>query len=375
MEDVAKAFKELQELHKLWKEDIGPVSREFREDIWQKFSAATKKIHDKRDLFFEGQKSKYEENMKLKLDVISALEAFDSSKNKTHSDWQKNIKEFEAKREEFFTIGKIARNKSQQVWDKLKAITKKFNHDKNLFYKELNSEQQKNLEKKLALVELAKSLKESDDFSAVTGQMKRIQSDWKKIGHVPRKFSDKIWKEFKDACNYYFDRVHEVQDNGSSDELDALATKKDFLSQINGVIGNTDITLEEVKAYVETWKNIGRVPRKEKAIELDFNKAIEKLFEQLSITGEELLLLKYRMSMDAHISSNNFRKVESEIQFVRKKIDEAVKSIQQLENNINFIANATEDNPLVKNVRNSIDKQNADLKIWKQKLSYLRSLS
>jgi len=375
MDDVSKAFKELQELHKLWKEDIGPVSREFREDIWQKFSAATKIIHDKRDSFFEGQKSKYEENIQLKLNVISGLEEYDTSKNKTHSDWQKSIKEFEAKREVFFTIGKVPRNKSQQIWEKLKVATKKFNHDKNIFYKELNSSQQENLEKKLALVALAKSLENSEDFGSATSQMKRIQADWKKIGHVPRKFSDKIWKEFKDACNHYFDRIHEIQDNGSSDEIDAFETKTDFLSQIKGVVGNTEITLEEVKAYVETWKNIGRVPRKEKSIENDFNKVIEVLFEQLSITGDELLMLKYRMAMDALVASNNSRKIDSEVQYVRKKIEELTKGIQQLDNNISFIANATEDNPLVKNVRNSIAKQEKEVIIWKQKLNYLRSLN
>jgi len=374
LEDVAFAFKELQELHKSWKEEIGPVSREFREEIWQKFSEATKIIHDKRDQFFEIQKSKYQENVQLKLDVITSLEGFDTSKNKTHSDWQKAIKDFEAKREVFFTIGKVARNKSQKIWDKLKVATKNFNHAKNVFYKELNSEQHQNLEKKLALLELAKGLKDSDDFKDATGKMKRIQADWKTIGHVPRKFSDKIWKEFKDACNHYFDRIHQIQDNGSSDEIEALVTKKEFLSQILTVIGNSEITLDEVKAYIQTWKNIGRVPRKEKQIESDFNSAIEKLFAQLSIEGPELAMLKYKMLIDSYVLSNNSRKVESEIQFVRKKIDELTKGIQQLENNISFIANATEDNPLVVNVRNSITTQTKDVAVWKNKLSYLRSI-
>ncbi|MEI6865377.1 DUF349 domain-containing protein [Flavicella sp.] len=375
LEDVSKAFKGLQELHKSWKEEIGPVSREFREEIWQKFSEATKIIQDKRDKYFEEQKSKYQENVQEKLDVIATLENFDFSKNKTHSDWQKAIKEFETTREIFFTIGKIPRNKSQKIWDQLKEVTKKFNHAKNQFYKDLNSVQHINLEKKRELLELANSLKESDDFTSVTSQMKRIQSDWKKIGHVPRKHSDKIWKEFKDACNHYFDRVHQVQDSGSDEEVESLATKKDFLSQILTVIGNTNITLDEVKAYIQTWKNIGRVPRKEKAIEAEFNGAIEKLFKQLSITGSELKMLKYKMQIDTFLSSNNTRKIESEIQYVRKKIDEVFKGIQQLDNNISFIANASEDNPLVLNVRNSILEQTEGLKVWKEKLVYLRSVS
>jgi len=375
LEDVSNSFKRLQELHKAWKEDVGPVSREFREEIWQKFSEATKIIHDKRDKYFNQQRSNYQDNIHKKLDIIKSLENFDFSQNKTHLDWQKSIKEFELKREVFFTIGKVPRNNSQKIWDQLKDVTRKFNHAKNLFYKDLNSIQHKNLEKKQALLELAKSLKDSDDFKNATGQMKKIQADWKVIGHVPRKYSDKIWKEFKEACNHYFDRIHQIQDNGTSEQIEAFETKKEFLSQIIGVIGNSEITLEEVKAYIKTWKNIGKVPRKDKQIEIDFNDTIEKLFGQLNIRGEELKMLKYKMQIDLMVSSNNTRKIESEIIFLRKRIDEITKGIQQLETNINFIANASEDNPLVQNVRESISEQMNNLKVWKIKLTYVRSVN
>jgi hypothetical protein len=363
----------LQELHKKWKEEIGPVSKEFSEEIWQKFSVATKRIHSKRDAFFEGQKTQYEENLKLKVSVIETLEVYDTSKNKTHSDWQRSIKEFEAVRETFFKIGKVNRQKSQQIWERLKGTTKNFNHAKNAFYKELNHSQQENLQKKLALVALASSLKDSEEHQHASSEMKRIQAEWKTIGHVPRKFSDKIWKEFKGACNHYFDRVHKIQDSGSVEEQEALATKKEFLQQIKGVYGNSDIAIEEVKAYLKTWKNIGRVPRKEKAIEVEFNKAIEILFEQLDVSGDELALMKYKIKMDA-LSLDNPRKIEGEIQFVRKKVDEITKEIKQLENNISFISNATDDNPLVANVKDSIVKNSSTLIVWKQKLTFLRGL-
>jgi hypothetical protein len=373
-EDILKSFKELQELHKKWKEDIGPVSREHREEVWQRFSAATKTIHDKRDAYYESQKSKYEDNIKLKLEVIQGLEAFDVSKNKTHSDWQKSIREFEEKREVFFSIGKVPRAKSQIIWDQLKSATKKFNQAKNTFYKNQNKTQQSNLEQKQKLVALAESLKGSDDFEATTQKMKAIQADWKKIGHVPRKFSDQIWKQFKGACNHYFDRLHELQDSGSQDQKEALTTKKEFLSQIEGVVGNDDVKLEEVKAYIETWKKIGQVPRKEKGIESSFNKLIEKLFKHLKIEGEEIVMLKYKMEMDAYLISGNTRKLDGEVAFLRKKIDELSKEIQQLDNNVSFISSTKEENPLVQKIKESIQTQTKDLQLWKNKLSYLRSL-
>lgn len=373
-EDIAKAFKELQELHKKWKEDIGPVSREHREDVWQKFSQATKVIHDRRDDYYQSQKSQFEDNMKLKLAVIQSLEAFDVAENKTHSDWQKSIKEFEAKREVFFTIGRVPRAKSQIIWEQLKAATKKFNQAKNTFYKSQNKTQQSNLEQKRALIAMADSLKDSDDFEETTQEMKRIQAEWKKIGYVPRKFSDQIWKQFKGACNHYFDRLHEIQDSGSLEQKEALATKKEFISQIQDVVGNEEVKLEEVKAYIETWNKIGRVPRKEKEIEVRFHKLIEKLYKQLKIEGEALVLLNYKMEMEAHLSSGNTRKLDGEVVFLRKKIDEISKEIQQLGNNISFIANAGEENPLVQNVKKSIESQTKELALWKKKLSYIRSL-
>jgi hypothetical protein len=124
---------------------------------------------------------------------------------------------------------------------------------------------------------------------------------------------------------------------------------------------------------LKTWKNIGRVPRKEKAIELEFTKAIEILFEQLEVSGEDLVLMKYKIKMDA-ISLDNPRKIEGEIQFVRKKVDEITKEIKQLENNISFISNAADDNPLVVNVKESIAKNSSTLILWKQKLTFLRGL-
>lgn len=370
-DDILYAFKQLQGLHKLWKEDIGPVSREFRDEVWDKFSAATKTIHNRKSAYYEKQKSKYAENEKLKMEVISSLEAFDTSNFKTHSDWQKGIKEFETKREVYFKIGKVSANKSQDLWEKLKKVTKQFNHGKNKFYKELNSLQQANLERKRKLIAVANELKDSDNFSEVTDQMKRIQADWKKIGHVPRKYSDKIWHEFKDACNHYFDRVHKVQDNGTPEQIEALATKKEFMSQLKAVVGNPELSVEEVKAYLKTWKNIGSVPRKERVIDTEFSALIETIFNNLDLPKEEILMLKYKLSIDGYVTTSNIKKLDGEKQFLRKKIDEITKEIKLLENNISFISNAKEDNPLLLSVTKSIESKTQELKTWKIKYAYV----
>jgi hypothetical protein len=374
-DDIVYAFKQLQGLHKLWKEDVGPVSREFRDEVWDKFSAATKTIHNRKSAYYEKQKSKYSENEKLKSEVISTLENFETAAYKTHSDWQRGIKDFEAKRELFFKIGKVSANKSQVLWEQLKKATKQFNHAKNKFYKELNSVQQINLESKRKLIEVANTLKDSEDFSETTHQMKRIQAEWKQIGHVPRKYSDKIWHEFKDACNYYFDRVHKIQDNGTPDQIEAFATKTEFMSQLKTVVGNPELSIDEVKAYIKTWKNIGSVPRKERAIDTEFNTLIETIFDSLALPKEDVLLFKYKMTIDGYVATSNTKKLDSELQYLRKKVDEITKEIKLLENNISFISNAKADNPLVVSVTKSIENKTIDLKAWKIKSAYVKKSS
>jgi len=369
--DINIAFKELQDLHKIWKEDIGPVSQEMRENIWQKFSAATKKIHDRRHDHFREMRSKYQEIIEKKLEVVEKLNAFDTSNNTSHNDWQKSIKEIEELRQEYFKVGKLPYAKSEDVWQKFKAATKKFNSAKNVFYKHEKNDQQENLKKKIALIELAESLKESDDWENTTNALKQIQSDWKKIGHVPRKFSDDIWKRFKAACNHYFDRYHDKKNSLNKEEQGVVDAKKTFLETVKEI---TEPTKEAVLEVINTWKDLGRLPRNARHIDGKFQKIIDKLLGGLSLGKEEIAMLKFTHVIDCLVADEDVRKLDSEQLFVRKKIDEVVKEIQQLENNLGFFSNAKEDNPLVLNVKNSVNEFKEDLAIWKAKLKYIKKL-
>jgi hypothetical protein len=369
--DVNDAFKELQELHKIWKEDIGPVAKEVREDVWQKFSAATKKIHDKRHDHFRNMKSKYQEVIDLKLVVIERLGAYDTSKNKTHKDWQNSIKDIEALRQEYFNAGKLPYAKSEEVWQKFKAATKKFNSSKNHFYKDEKNEQQENLKKKQALIVVAESLKESEDWDVATEAMKKVQADWKKIGHVPRKFSDDIWTKFKAACNSYFDRFHDQKNAVSKEQQAAVDAKKAFLDSLKEEIPHTK---ESVLEAIKTWNDLGPLPRNVRHLEGKFNKQIDRLLEGLSLDKKEVSMLKFTYVVDGLALNEDFRKLDSEQLFVRKKIDETVREMQQLENNLGFFSNAKDDNPLVLNVKNRVLEFKEDLEIWKEKLNYLKRL-
>ena len=374
--NVNKAFKELQVLHKLWKEEVGPVAKEFRDDVWNKFSDATKKIHDKRHEFEKEAESKYEENVVIKEQVILEIENLLPEKDiEAHSSWQQKIRELEALRKKFFKIGKVPRSKNEQIWDAFKKATADFNRKKNAFYKNVKKQQQDNLDKKRALVEKAESLKDSKDFDSVTPVMKQIQAEWKKIGHVPRKFSDEIWKQFKSACNHYFDSLHNIQDEANKDQIEVFNKKKEMLDGLKSQADDNDVlSLKVIQSYINDWKNLGSVPFNMRHIESKFNKTVDKLYEKLDLDKEEIALLRFKNTVDTYLEQKQYNKLDDEQLFVRRKIDEINKEIQQLETNISFISSATDDNPLIKNVRNNIDKYVDEMEIWKSKLNYLSQL-
>ena len=370
-EDVNAAFKELQKLHKRWKEDVGPVAREMRDEVWEKFSAATKIIHDKRHGHFRDMKSQYGAIIEAKMLVIDEILNFDSSQNKTHNDWQKSIKSIELLRKKYFDAGKLPYSKSETIWLKFKDATKQFNQEKNKFYKQEKKSQQHNLQEKLDLIKLAESLKDSEEWETTTNTFKKIQSDWKKVGHVPRKFSDDLWKKFKAACNHYFDRYHKQKNTLSDEDKEILDKKEAFFQSLKPEDYSTKATVTKL---MKDWNQFGSSSRNSRSVDVKFNKFIDLILSKLSISKDEIVLLKFKNVINGYLAKNDIRKLNSEVIFIRKKIDEAVREIQQLENNLSFFSNASDDNPLVKNVHTNINNFKKSLSVWENKLSYLRTL-
>ena len=369
--DINLAAKQLQELHKIWKEDIGPVARDVREEVWQKFSDATKKIHDRRHEYFKEIHSKYDEIIDKKMRVIAEINNLDVSNNKTHNDWQKSINELETFRKKYFDIGKLPYAKSEEIWQKFKNATKKFNAAKNKFYKEEKSEQQENLDKKMALIELAESLKESEDWEMATNTMKKIQSDWKKIGHVPRKFSDDIWKRFKAACNYYFNRFHQQKNEVTKDQQLVIEKKTELLESLKT---ENKFKKEDVFEAINKWHDLGKLPKNSRHLDSKFNKLIDAILDNLSLDKNEVVFLKFKNLLDSYVENNDFKKLDGEQLFIRKKIDEIVREIQQLENNLSFFSISNKNNPLVLNVKSQVNGFKEELALWKEKLNYIKKL-
>ncbi|MFP9098586.1 DUF349 domain-containing protein [Flavobacterium sp. RHBU_24] len=375
--DINKAFRELQALHKIWKEEIGPVSREHREEIWKQFSDLTRQLHDKREGLFARSREVETENLKTKQEIIAQIDAIAAEKVASHGSWQGQIDKIEALRDQFFKTGKVPQEVNEETWAAFKAAVRNFNTVKNSFYKDIKKDQQHNLNLKLALVEKANSLKDSDDFAATTQVMKQIQDEWKTIGHVPRKYSDVVWKDFKAACNHYFDRLHAHRNAADSEEVEAFEKKKEYLDSLKDfeLTGDHKTDLDAIKQHIENWKGFGRVPQARRHIEGKFNKILDALFDKLSLSKKETDMVKFNNRLGQLAESDDSRKLENEQIFIMRKIDEVQAEIFQLENNIQFISNAKADNPFVKEVYKSIDRHKEELKTWKEKLKQIRTLN
>ncbi|MEZ4779574.1 MAG: DUF349 domain-containing protein [Flavobacteriaceae bacterium] len=374
-QDLSKAFRELQMLHKMWKEDIGPVAKEYRDEVWDKFSAATKVIHDKRLAHLHELEAEFEKNYEVKKELVQKIEEITQNTKANHKAWQNAMKMVQELRDTYFETGKVPKDKNKESWTAFKNAARAFNHSKNDFYKNQKKEQYENLSKKLELIKIAEENKDGDDFEAVTPLMKKIQMDWKQIGHVPKKDSDKIWKQFKSACNYYFDRLHANKNKANEEELANLEKKETLLKQVESftLSGNNDEDLSALREKINQWKNIGRVPFNKKGIDQNFNKLLDSHFAKLKLNKQEVEMIRFENKLNAMASQEDERKLQNEEFFISKKISEIRSEILQLENNLGFFQHVDENNPLVKEVYKNIKKQKEELGTWKEKLKTLRN--
>ncbi|MEM6515756.1 MAG: DUF349 domain-containing protein [Bacteroidota bacterium] len=375
-DNINRVFRELQVLHKMWKEELGPVAKEYRDEIWERFSTATKAIHEKRQAYYADVDKAKENNLERKLEIISKIEEVAKDDASSHGAWQKKIKLIEALREDFFNAGRVPKSENQATWDKFKAAVRSFNKKKNSFYKNLKKDQYENLEKKRELIKIAEDNKDSEDFEATTPLMKKIQSDWKKIGHVPRKDSDKIWKQFKAACNHYFDRIHAERNEANKELMAAFEKKQELLEKVKNLelSGERKSDLKTIKDHISEWKAIGHVPSNKRHIDSKFNKVLDGLFGKLDMDKSKVEMIKFENKLESLAKPDDTRLLDNEQNFIKKRIDELKGEINQLENNLQFFSNVDESNPLVKDVLKNIDKQKKDLKIWEDKLRKVKGM-
>ena len=372
--DLNRAFRELQALHKIWKEELGPVAKEFKDELWERFSAATKVINDKRQDYYGQLEETFNDNLVIKNDIIDKIKAISEKTSLVHKEWQANIKEIEALRDAFFKAGKVPSKQNEKTWTAFKDAVRIFNKNKNTYYKTLKKDQSENYRKKLELVEIAEQNKDSLDLETTLVLMKDIQNRWKSIGHIPRKDSDKLWKRFRGACNLFFDRYHEQKNNGSEEEIKSFEEKTSLLETLNSFIpsDDKDTNLESLNKFSSQWKKIGNVTKSKRFIDGKFYKSLDGFYSKIGLDKEALENLKYSLKLET--ISKDPSLFNNEVIFIRKKIDEIKSEINQLENNLQFFSNVDDDNPLVKEVHKNISKHKEALKVLELKYSKIKKL-
>lgn len=372
--DVMKASRALQLLHKVWKEELGPVDKTHREEIWQRFSLATKVIHDRKQAYLQEQEKELQENYQKKWALVQQMEAISKQTDITsHNAWQKSTEEMEKLREAFFAIGSVTRKVSEDLWQSLRKISRHFKQRKNNFYKEQKKEQQENLAKKQALIKIAQDHKDSEDWEATIGLMKDIQEQWKTIGYVPRKQSEKLWKQFKDACNHFFDRFHQQKKNFKEEEEQQLTQKKALLDSIKSFVlsGDKEKDLQALQEFSRQWEALGKSSQGKKGIEGKFQKILNALYRKLDFNKQDIEMLKYSSKLE---NLQEEDELYQEIIFVKRKIEEVKSEVLQLENNLQFFSHIDEKNPLFRDVLHKIEQHKEELQTWKSKLKELRVL-
>ena len=364
----------MQALHKIWKEELGPVAKEHREVLWEQFSAATKVINDKRKIYNAQIEEELTANFKAKEAIVLKINEISNNEYQTHKDWQKQIKIIEDLRQSFFKLGSVPKKVRNQSWTDFKSALRTFNKQKNNFYKFLKKDQSENLKKKKELVEIAELNKDSEDLETTVVLMKNIQNKWKKIGHIPRSESSKLWKQFRSACNHFFDRYHEQKNAGTPQQIETLAQKEQLLEALKSFEIGADkaANLDSIKGYSKQWSELGDVPKNKRQIDRMFFKAVRTILIEIGVSEEEVKALNYSNKLQE--LTKNSKAINNEIHFVRKKIDDIKSEMNQLENNLQFFSNVADDNPMVIDVKNKIENYKSNLKEWKQKLSIINKV-
>ncbi|MBB4808168.1 hypothetical protein HNP38_003508 [Chryseobacterium defluvii] len=354
---IQKALNELQYLHKLWKEEAEPVAEEFREKTWEEFKEISNKIHERKSELSAAIEAEQNTNLEKKNQIIAEIGKLSApSETPNHNYWQNAIRKVEDLRSEFLKTGSVPRKLSNQNWNDFKTTLRGFNTHKNSYYKSLKGSQQTNLEDKLKLIQTAKDNVNNEDWDIAVPLFKKLQEDWKKVGHVPKSMTNKIWDEFRDACNAFFNNYREKSNASTDNWKENYKHKKDLLDELKTVT-NEEGSIERIEAIKTAWNNIGKVPRDKISINTEFNKTLR---EKLKLNKINELELKEE-GLSENQLTDKARKIKSQIADLEAEI-------VKLENNLAFFNKPSRENPLLRDTFNTIDEKKAHLETLRQNL-------
>ena len=368
-DDVISAFHQLQKLHQEYRE-IGPVAKELREEIWNRFKAASTVINKRHQQHFEGVRAKEEDNLARKTALCEKVEAIAAKENKGSGDWEKHTKEIIDVQTEWKTIGFAPQKMNVKIFERFRAACDDFFGRKAEYFKGLKDTFKENADKKRALIEKAKALQDSTDWKVTGDKFIALQKEWKTIGIVPKKLGDQLWAEFLAACNKFFEARNAAGSGQRNEEHSNLDKKREVIAKLKAVAEEAgDNVQEKVQKLVEEYNAIGHVPFKEKdKVFEEYHAVLDKLYKDLNISVAKRRLNNFKQNLK-QVTERGENALDNERARLFRQYEALKQEIQTYENNLGFLnASSKKGNSLIDEMNRKVQKLKDDMNLVREKI-------
>jgi len=367
--DVISAFHQLQKLHAEYRE-IGPVAKEQREEIWNRFKAASTVINKRHQQHFEGVRAKEEENLARKTELCEKVEAIAAQENKGSGDWEKHTKEIIEIQAEWKTIGFAPQKMNVKIFERFRAACDDFFGRKAEYFRTLKDTFKDNAEKKRALIEKAKALQDSTDWKTTGDKFVALQKEWKTIGMVPKKLGDQLWEEFLGACNKFFDARNAAGAGQRGEERENLEKKREVIEKLKAAAAEAGDNIQEtVQKLVEEYQAIGHVPFKEKdKLYEEYHAVLDKLYKELNVNVAKRRLNNFKQSLK-QVAERGENALDNERARLFRQYEAIKQEVQTYENNLGFLnASSKKGNSLIDEMNRKVQKLKDDMNLVREKI-------
>ena len=367
--DVISAFHQLQKLHQEYRE-TGPVAKELREEIWNRFKAASTVINKRHQQHFEELRTKEEDNLSRKTALCEKVEAIAAEENKGSGDWERHTKEIIDIQTEWKKIGFAPQKMNVKIFERFRAACDDFFGRKAEYFKGLKDTFKENAEKKRALSEKAQALQDSTEWKSTSDKLINLQKEWKTIGMVPKKLGDQLWEEFLGACNKFFEARNAAGAGGRGEERQNLEKKRDVIERLKAAAEEKAENLQEkVQQLVEEYQGIGHVPFKEKdKIYEEYHAVLDKLYKDLNITVAKRRLNKFKDNLK-QVAERGENALDNERARLMRQYEQLKAEVQTYENNLGFLnASSKKGNSLIDEMNRKVQKLKDEVQLVREKI-------
>lgn len=371
--DVVSAFHQLQKLHQEFR-DTGPVAKELRDEIWNRFKTASTAVNRRHQQHFESLKEGEQHNLDQKTVICEIVEAIEYGELKSFAAWENKTQEVIALQNKWKTIGFAPQKMNVKIFERFRKACDEFFKKKGEFFRALKEGMTENLEKKKALCEKAESLKDNTDWKETAEILAKLQKEWKTIGPVSKKYSDSVWNRFISACDYFFEQKAKSTSSQRSIELDNLEKKKSIIGKLTIIKESTDIddADRQVRELMKEWNSVGHVPFKEKdRLYKQYHGLIDQLFDQFNINASNKKLSNFKSSIN-NIQGSGSQSIYREREKLVRAYENMKSELQTYENNLGFLTSSSKKgNSLLTEINRKVEKLKADIELVSQKIKVI----